>query len=149
MLIHYVPCPAEAVFHKRAMKNAQRPFDRHKHMWERLRSHGICPPLANRNAEKTFHFKVLINKAFVNFLESQHLLSEMQYGFRHSRSAGDFLAYLTEHIIRVLGRQGESQSVALDICKMFVRLGIRVFFTSCFLTASLSFFTSPNSRLLS
>ena len=43
----------------------------------------------------------------------------MQCGFRHSRSTGDLLSYITEHISRVLDRQGESRSVALDISKAF------------------------------
>ena len=64
-------------------------------------------------------FEALINKALVDFLESQQLLSDMQYGFRHSRSTGDLLSYVTEHISRVLDSQGESRSVALDISKAF------------------------------
>ena len=43
----------------------------------------------------------------------------MQYGFRHSRSTGDLLSYVTEHISRVLDKQGETRSVALDISKAF------------------------------
>ena len=64
-------------------------------------------------------FEALINEALVKFLESQHLLSDLQYGFRHSRSTGDLLSYVTEHLSRVLDRQGESRSVALDISKAF------------------------------
>lgn len=64
-------------------------------------------------------FEALINKTLVNFLESHELLSDMQYGFRHSRSTGDLLSYVTEHISRVLDKQGETRSVALDISKAF------------------------------
>ena len=64
-------------------------------------------------------FEALINKSLVSFLESHSLLSDLQYGFRHSRSSGDLLAYVTEHISRVLDKQGESRSVALDISKAF------------------------------
>ena len=64
-------------------------------------------------------FEALINKTLVNFLESRELLSDMQYGFRHSRSTGDLLSYVTEHISRVLDRQGVTRSVALDISKAF------------------------------
>ena len=45
-------------------------------------------------------FEPLINTVFVNFLESQHLLSDMQYGFRHSLSSPTW--YLAEHISRDL-----------------------------------------------
>ena len=43
----------------------------------------------------------------------------MQYGFRHSRSTGDLLSYVTDHISRVLDKQGETRSFALDISKAF------------------------------
>ena len=47
----------------------------------------------------------------------------MQYGFRYSRSTDDLLSYLTERISRVvsrvLDRQDERRSVALDIVKSF------------------------------
>ena len=43
----------------------------------------------------------------------------MQYGFRHCRSTGDLLSYVTDHISRVLDKQGETRSVALDISKAF------------------------------
>ena len=55
----------------------------------------------------------------INFLESQHLLSNMQYtciyDFRHSLSSPT--SYLAQHISRVLDRQDENRSVALDISK--------------------------------
>ena len=47
-------------------------------------------------------FEALINKVLVDFLDSQNLLFDMQYGFRHSRSTGDPLSYITELIGRVL-----------------------------------------------
>ena len=64
-------------------------------------------------------FEAMINKSLVDFLESHHLLSDTQYGFRFSRSTGDLLSYVTEHISRILDRQGETQTVALDISKAF------------------------------
>ena len=36
-----------------------------------------------------------MNKILVWFLESHELLPDMQYGFRHSRSTGDLLSYVT------------------------------------------------------
>ena len=64
-------------------------------------------------------FEALINKTLVQFLERHELLSDMQYGFRHSRSTGDLLSYVMDHISRVLDRQGETRSVALDICLLY------------------------------
>ena len=61
----------------------------------------------------------MINKTLVDFLEARDLLSDLQYGFRHSRSTGDLLSYVTEHISRVLDKQGETRCVALDISKAF------------------------------
>lgn len=64
-------------------------------------------------------FEAVLNQTIVNFLETQNLLSEAQYGFRHSRSTADLLSYVTEHVSRILDRQGETRSVALDISKAF------------------------------
>ena len=67
-------------------------------------------------------FEALLNKCIVDFLEGQNLLSDAQFGFRHSRSTGDLLSYVTEHVSRVLDRRGETRSVALDISKAFDRV---------------------------
>ena len=64
-------------------------------------------------------FEALINRRLVHFLESNHLLSDAQYGFRHARSTGDLLSYVTEHVSKILDKQGETASVALDISKAF------------------------------
>ena len=64
-------------------------------------------------------FEALINRRLVDFLEYNRLLSDAQYGFRHARSTGDLLSYVTEHVSRILDKQGESVSVALDISKAF------------------------------
>ena len=65
-------------------------------------------------------FEVLINKGahWLSWLSASSIW-QMQYGFCHSRSIGDLLFYLTEHVSRVLNSQGESRSVALDISKAF------------------------------
>ena len=64
-------------------------------------------------------FEAIINQSLVKFLETNKLLSDLQYGFRHSRSTADLLSYVTEHVSRILDRQGETRSVALDISKAF------------------------------
>ena len=57
-------------------------------------------------------FEALINRRLVDFLESNQLLSDVQYGFRHARSTGDLLSYVTEHVGQILDKQGETVSVA-------------------------------------
>ena len=64
-------------------------------------------------------FEALISKTLVPFLESHQLLSDMQYGFRYSRSTGDLLSDVTDHISRMFDKQDETRSVALDIFKAF------------------------------
>ena len=64
-------------------------------------------------------FESVLNAHLLSYLERHHLLSDAQYGFRYGRSTGDMLAYVTEHVSRVLDRQGETRSVALDISKAF------------------------------
>ena len=56
MIIHYISHLAEAAFHKRAIKDAQRPFHHLKHTGERLRSLCICSPLVYRNVMQTFRW---------------------------------------------------------------------------------------------
>ena len=46
-------------------------------------------------------------------------MSDVQYGFRHSRSTGDLLSFVTEYVSHILDRQGQAVSVALDISKAF------------------------------
>ena len=55
-------------------------------------------------------------------LESHHLLSDHQYGFRKARSTGDLLSYLTHTWSSSLRDFGESHVVALDISKAFDRV---------------------------
>ena len=64
-------------------------------------------------------FESVVNAHLLSYLEAHHLLSDAQYGFRYGRSTGDLLAYVTEHVSKVLDRQGETRSVALDISKAF------------------------------
>ena len=64
-------------------------------------------------------FEALVNKSLVQFLEAHHLLSDLQFGFRHSRSTADLLAYVNEHVSRILDKAGETRSVSLDISKAF------------------------------
>lgn len=64
-------------------------------------------------------FESVLNVHVLKFLEVQELQTDKQFGFRRSRSTADLLAYVTEHVSRVLDRQGVMRSVALDISKAF------------------------------
>ena len=64
-------------------------------------------------------FESVVNAHLLKYLELHGLLSDKQFGFRSSRSTGDLLAYVTEQVSRVLDRQGETRTVALDISKAF------------------------------
>ena len=59
-------------------------------------------------------FESVINTHVLDYLETSQLLSDTQFGFRHSRSTAD-LAYVTEQVSRSLEKQGVTRSVALDI----------------------------------
>ena len=64
-------------------------------------------------------FECFLNQQLLGYLEDNDLLSDCQYGFRHSRSTGDLLSLITEHFNRALDRRGEARAVALDISKAF------------------------------
>ena len=66
--------------------------------------------------------EAIINKQLLSFLESSELLSDHQYGFRHGRSTGDLLAYVTNLWSTALDSFGESRIIALDIAKAFDRV---------------------------
>ena len=67
-------------------------------------------------------FERLINKRLVGFLESLDLFSDVQYGFRGSRSTADLLTVVTERIHRFMDNSGEGRAIALDISKAFDRV---------------------------
>ena len=62
-------------------------------------------------------FESLINQQLIDYLVEHELPTDVQYGFRHSRSTGYILSLITEHINRALHRRGEARLVALDILK--------------------------------
>ena len=67
-------------------------------------------------------FETLLNPHFIKHLESNHLLSDQQYGFCKARSTGDLLSYLSHAWSSSLRNSGESFVVALDISKAFDRV---------------------------
>ena len=53
------------------------------------------------------------------WIPGDDLLPDYQYGFRHSRSTGDLLSLITDHLNGALDHRGEARVVALDISKAF------------------------------
>ena len=72
----------------------------------------------------------------LDYLETNLLLSDTQFEFRHSRSTADLLAYVTEQVSRSLEKQGVTRSVPLDISKAFDRVCTEGSCTSYRLTES-------------
>ncbi|CAH2004669.1 unnamed protein product [Acanthoscelides obtectus] len=63
-----------------------------------------------------------INRELLDYLERHSLISDRQYGFRHQRSTGDLLAYVTLLWSKLIQSHGEAHVVALDITKAFDQL---------------------------
>jgi len=63
-----------------------------------------------------------LTEHLLDHLEHHNLINDRQYGFRKSRSTGDFLAYVTNLWSSTLDKAGESVVVALDISKAFDRV---------------------------
>ena len=61
--------------------------------------------------------KTIITKQLLDFLETNNLLSDHQYGFRQASSTGDHLAYAVPACSSVLESYGESRVISLDISK--------------------------------
>ncbi|CAH1955819.1 unnamed protein product [Acanthoscelides obtectus] len=63
-----------------------------------------------------------INRELLDYLERHSVISDRQYGFRHQRSTGDLLAYVTQLWSKLIQSHGEAHVVALDITKAFDQL---------------------------
>ena len=64
-------------------------------------------------------FEKLLNNRIVDHLEICELFSDLQYGFRSSRSTADLLTVASDRIARAFNRSGATRAVALDISKAF------------------------------
>nr|CAH7748768.1 unnamed protein product [Callosobruchus chinensis] len=62
------------------------------------------------------------NQELMKYLELHQLINDRQYGFRHQRSTGDLLAYVTHVWNKLIHSFGEAHVVALDISKAFDQL---------------------------
>ena len=67
-------------------------------------------------------FEKLVNNRIVDDLEKCGLFSNLQYGFRSSRSTADLLTVVSDRIARAFNRSGATLAVALDISKAFDRV---------------------------
>ena len=65
-------------------------------------------------------FESLINSSLTCHLESLHIFSDHQYGFRSGRSSADALTVLSERVYRSLNCG--TQAIALNISKALTRL---------------------------
>ena len=63
-----------------------------------------------------------VNVEILKHLETGGINNDSQYGFRHQRSTGDLLAYVTYIWESAMESFGQSQAVALDISKAFDRV---------------------------
>jgi hypothetical protein len=73
-------------------------------------------PIISKVMEKAVNVEIL------KHLETSGIINDSQYGFRHQRSTGDLLAYVTYIWESAIEGFGESQAVALDISKAFDRV---------------------------
>ena len=64
-------------------------------------------------------FESVINKGVIDHLVKNNLLSDVQYGFRSSRSTADVLTVITHRISEAMAKGNHTRVVALDISKAF------------------------------
>ena len=67
-------------------------------------------------------FESIINLHLKNYLESNKLLSDQQYGFQSFRSTADVPTVITDRISRALDCSFDTRAIALDISKAFDRV---------------------------
>ena len=66
--------------------------------------------------------KSIINSQFLVYLEVHGLINDRQYGFRHCRSGGNLLVYLTYRWSAAIENKGEGLAVSLDMAKTLDRV---------------------------
>ena len=67
-------------------------------------------------------FETLVNNRIVDHLEKCGSFSDVQYGFRSSRSTADLLTVASGRVDRAFNRSGAARAVELDIPKAFDRV---------------------------
>ena len=93
---------------------------------QKLGSQDFCQiTISVLNKGKSVVSKVLeklVNNRIVDHVEKYGLFSDIQYGFRSSRSTADLLTVVSDRIARAFNRSGATRAVALDISKAFHRV---------------------------
>ena len=64
-------------------------------------------------------FESVLNRHIMKYLNAHSLLSDVQYGFRSSRSTADVLTVISHRISEALDSSFEGRVIALDISKAF------------------------------
>ena len=59
--------------------------------------------------------ETIVNRAMSSFMETNHVLSERQFGFRRGHSAADRLTALHHQWVHTAGDKGASRVLAIDI----------------------------------
>ena len=67
-------------------------------------------------------FGNLANNRIVDHLEKCGIFSDLQYGFRSSRSTADLRAVASDRIVKSFNRSGATRAIALDTSKVFDRV---------------------------
>ena len=91
-----------------------------KNVGERSTAKNYCPVSLPSVVSKVF--VKLVDNRIVDHLEKCRLFSDLQYGFRSSRSTADLLTVVSNRIARAFNRSGATRAVALDISKAFDRV---------------------------
>ena len=92
-----------------------------KNVRERSRAENYRPVSVLFAVSKVF--EKLVNSRIVDHQEKCDLFSDLQYGFRSSRSIADLLTVVSDRIGRTLNRSGATGAVAtLNISKAFNRI---------------------------
>ena len=91
-----------------------------KNVGESSTAKNYCPVSLLSVVSKVF--EKLVNNGIVDPLEKGSLFSDIQYGFRSSRSTADLLTVVSDRIARTFNRSGATRAVAIDISKAFDRV---------------------------
>ena len=91
-----------------------------KNVGERSTAKNYCPISLLSVFSKVF--EKLVNNGIFNHLEKSGLFSDLQYGFRSSRSTVDLLTVVSDRIARAVNRSGATQAAELDTSKAFYRV---------------------------
>ena len=93
-----------------------------KNVGERSAAKNYCPVSLLSVVNKVF--EKLVNNRIIDHLEKCGLFSDVQYGFRSSRSTADLLAVVSDRIARAFNMSGATQAVTLIYPRHLREFGI-------------------------